>query len=45
MSINRGKWGRLEKNEKRKKLTEVTNTIKDIDWELQPIDKIEIKWI
>jgi hypothetical protein len=45
MSINRGKWGRLEIDEKRKKLTETLNTIKDFKWELQPIDKINIKWI
>ena len=45
MSINRGKWGRLEIDEKRKKLTEVTNSIKDINWDIKPIDKIKLRWI
>jgi len=45
MSINRGKSGWMSIEEKRKKLTETLNTIKDFEWELQPIDKINIKWI
>jgi len=45
MSINRGKWGRLEIDEKRKKLTEVTSGIKNIDWEIKSIDKIKLRWL
>jgi hypothetical protein len=45
MSINRGKWGRLEIDEKRKKLTEVTSGIKNIDWEIKSIDKIRLRWL
>lgn len=45
MSINRVKCGWMSVEEKRKKLTETLNTIKDFEWELQPIDKINIKWI
>lgn len=45
MSINRGKSGWMSIDEKRKKLTETLNTIKDFEWELQPIDKINIRWI
>ena len=45
MSIDRGKQGRLTIEEKREVLTNNLNTIKDIDWIIQPIDKINIRWI
>jgi hypothetical protein len=45
MSINRGKSGWMSIDEKRKKLNETLKTIKDIDWVIQPIDKVDIKWI
>jgi hypothetical protein len=45
MSIDRGAQGSLTIEEKRIVLTKNLNTIKDIDWIIVPIDKINIKWI
>ena len=45
MSIDRGKQGSLTKEEKKIVLNKNLNTIKDIDWVIRPIDKINIKWI
>ena len=45
MSIDRGKQGDLTIEEKRIVLNKNLSTIKDIDWIINPIDKIDIKWI
>lgn len=45
MSIDRGKQGSLTIEEKRKVLNKNLSTIKDIQWDIQSIDKINIKWI
>lgn len=45
MSINRGKWGHINKEEKMVKLLELSKTTKNFDWNFVTIDKINIKWI
>ena len=45
MSINRGKGDKMSEEEKNDKIVETNNRTIDFNWELQPIDKINIRWI
>ena len=45
MSINREKWGEMSSEEKKLKLTEVSDNTIDIDHKIYPLDKLKIKWI
>jgi hypothetical protein len=45
MSINRGKWGWMSKDEKIQKLNLVMESTKDVDWEMKEINNIGIIYI
>lgn len=45
MSINRGKSDEMSEEEKKAKILETTNRTIDFNWDLQPIDKINVRWI
>ena len=45
MSINRGKGKDMSKGEQKNKLTETFNRTVDFEWSIQPIDKINVKWL
>jgi hypothetical protein len=45
MSIDRGTSGSMGHSDMEKKRNDVTLSTKDFEWELQPIDKINIQWI
>jgi hypothetical protein len=45
MSINRGKWGWMCKDEKIQKLNLVMESTKDVDWEMKEINNIGIIYI